>query len=212
MTGGRKLRWLALCVGLVVGFAGGCDDEINMARQPAARTFRSSPVFPDGASARPIVEGVVDTGGVCFSSAPERTPPPQPPLTAGLLARGREVFNISCIPCHGEGGYGDGMVEQRGYPQPPSYHSQRLREISDRHIFRVITEGLGKMPPYADQVPDPQDRWALVAYIRALQLSQNAELEDVPPSARAALRADAAASVPSAPADRGDDASPEESP
>jgi mono/diheme cytochrome c family protein len=181
---------------LVVMLATGCDEEVNMAEQPRVRTLQPSPVFEDGASARPLVEGVVSTDGVCFTNAPEKTSPP-PPLTVDLLMRGREVFHISCVPCHGEAGYGDGMVVQRGYPQPPSYHTKRLRAVSDRHIFRVITEGLGKMPPYADQVPDPQDRWALVGYVRALQLSQHGDLSDVPEPVRQGLDQDASTNAPS---------------
>lgn len=101
------------------------------------------------------------------------------PITAEVLARGEERFNINCSPCHGRTGYGDGMVVRRGFPQPPSYHIDRLRNAPNTHFFDVMTNGFGRMWSYADQV-SPRDRWAIIAYIRALQLSQNATTADVP--------------------------------
>ncbi len=95
------------------------------------------------------------------------------PMTMALLQRGQERFDIDCAPCHGRSGNGDGMIVKRGFPAPPSYHSQRLREAPDSHFYQVITHGYGVMYPYADRV-DPPDRWAITAYIRALQLSQHA--------------------------------------
>jgi Cytochrome c. len=94
-------------------------------------------------------------------------------VTRALLQRGRERFAIYCSPCHGIVGDGQGMIAQRGFPHPPSYHIDRLRKAADRHFFDVMTNGYGVMYPYADRV-SPQDRWAIVAYIRALQLSQDA--------------------------------------
>jgi mono/diheme cytochrome c family protein len=107
-------------------------------------------------------------------------------ITQALLARGRERYNIYCSPCHGFAGHGDGMVAQRGFPHPPSYHIDRLRQAPDSYFFDVMTRGYGDMYSYADRV-DPHDRWAIVAYIRALQLSQNASLNDVPQAERAKL-------------------------
>jgi mono/diheme cytochrome c family protein len=98
------------------------------------------------------------------------------PITARLLARGRERFDIYCAPCHSQAGDGDGMIVQRGFPAPPSYHTDRLRNAPDSHFYDVITRGYGVMYPYADRIA-PDDRWAITAYIRALQLSQH-----VPPS------------------------------
>lgn len=95
------------------------------------------------------------------------------PITADLLARGRERFNIYCAPCHSVAGDGDGMIVRRGFPRPPSYHTDRLRNAPDSHFYQVISNGYGVMYPYADRVA-PQDRWAIIAYIRALQLSQHA--------------------------------------
>jgi mono/diheme cytochrome c family protein len=95
------------------------------------------------------------------------------PVNAPLLARGRDRFNIYCAPCHSQAGDGDGMIVHRGFPAPPSYHTDRLRNAPDSHFFDVITRGYGVMYPYADRIA-PEDRWAITAYIRALQLSQHA--------------------------------------
>ena len=103
------------------------------------------------------------------------------------LARGRERYDIYCSPCHSIAGDGDGMVARRGFPHPPSYHSDKLRNAPDAHFYNVITNGYGVMYSYADRV-EPRDRWAIIAYIRALQLSQNARIDDVPPEHRAELR------------------------
>ena len=99
------------------------------------------------------------------------------PVTRELLKRGQERFNIYCSVCHGRTGEGNGMIVQRGFPQPPSFHEQRLRDAPPGHFFNVITNGYGVMYPYASRVA-PEDRWAIAAYIRALQLSQHAALSD----------------------------------
>ena len=108
------------------------------------------------------------------------------PVDRRTLERGRQRFDIYCSPCHSIAGDGDGMIVRRGFPQPPSYHTDRLRNAPDAHFYSVITNGYGMMYSYADRVA-PSDRWAIVAYIRALQLSQNARLADVPPEHRADL-------------------------
>ncbi|HVM96496.1 MAG TPA: cytochrome c, partial [Candidatus Acidoferrales bacterium] len=108
------------------------------------------------------------------------------PVTSQVLLRGQERFNIYCSPCHDRVGNGQGMIVQRGYKQPPTFHSDRLRAQPPGYFFEVISHGFGVMPSYAGQVP-PADRWAIVAYIRALQLSQKATLDDVPPGERAKL-------------------------
>jgi mono/diheme cytochrome c family protein len=95
------------------------------------------------------------------------------PLSMALLQRGRERFDIYCAPCHGLSGDGDGMIVRRGFPAPPSYHTAHLRNAPDSHFYQVISHGYGVMYPYADRIA-PRDRWAIVAYIRALQLSQHA--------------------------------------
>ncbi len=104
-----------------------------------------------------------------------------------LLQRGRQRFDIYCSPCHSRVGDGRGIMVERGYPPPPSFHSERLLNVPDGHIFDVITNGLRNMPSYRHQVP-VADRWAIVAYLRALQLSQNATLQDVPEEQREKLR------------------------
>lgn len=108
-----------------------------------------------------------------------------PPLTLALLERGQERFRIFCTPCHSELGDGNGMVVQRGFPSPPSYHSDRLREAPTQHFYDVITGGYGAMYSFAGRVA-PKDRWAIAAYIRALQLSQHAPADDMPVAQRQA--------------------------
>ena len=108
------------------------------------------------------------------------------PVTKEFLLRGQERFNIFCSPCHGRVGDGQGMIAQRGFPQPPSFHSERLREEPVGYYYDVITNGFGVMYSYASRI-QPRDRWAIVAYIRALQLSQNSTLEDLPAEARQEL-------------------------
>jgi mono/diheme cytochrome c family protein len=108
------------------------------------------------------------------------------PVTRPVLARGQERFNVYCAPCHDRLGNGLGMIVRRGYRRPPSYHIDRLRSVANAYIYDVITNGFGAMPDYAAQIA-PGDRWAIVAYIRALQRSANATAKDVPPDALAKL-------------------------
>jgi mono/diheme cytochrome c family protein len=110
----------------------------------------------------------------------------KPAVTTALLDRGQERFGIFCQPCHGAGGDGNGIIVQRGMPSPTSYHDERLRKADDQYLFDVITSGHGAMFSYASRVP-PADRWAIVSYIRALQLSRHASIDDVPPDQRAQL-------------------------
>jgi mono/diheme cytochrome c family protein len=114
-------------------------------------------------------------------------PPGPAPLTVALLERGKQRFDIYCAPCHGRYGDGNGMIVQRGFPHPPSYYSDTLRNAPNQLFFDVITHGYGAMFSYADRV-DPSDRWAIVAYIRALQASANATIADVPPDKRSTLQ------------------------
>jgi mono/diheme cytochrome c family protein len=108
------------------------------------------------------------------------------PITKEVLLRGQERFDIYCAPCHGRTGYGDGMVVRRGFSIPPSYHQARLRQAPVGHFFDVITNGFGAMYEYGDRIT-PEDRWAIIAYVRALQLSQLGTLQDLPEAQRAAL-------------------------
>lgn len=110
------------------------------------------------------------------------------PVTDELMLRGQERYNIYCTPCHDTTGSGNGMIVQRGFKRPPSYHIDRLRQAPAGYFYDVITNGFGAMAGYSDQVP-VKDRWAIAAYIRALQLSQHAAIEDVPPQERPKLEA-----------------------
>lgn len=167
--------WRARGLWLVLLLAG-CRQQ--MADQPKYTPMEASRFFADGQSARPLVPGTVPRG---TSAAKE-----SPVLTRALLLRGQERYDIYCSPCHGLAGYGDGMIVQRGFPHPPSLHDPRLRAAPPEHFYRVITEGFGVMYSYADRV-EPADRWAIAAYVRALQLSQHARVEDVPPAERRQL-------------------------
>jgi mono/diheme cytochrome c family protein len=162
----------------------------HMADQPYYRPLDPSDFFPDGMSARSLPPDTVprgtvrgdtsrDQNGVTIEQFPY-------PIDRALLERGQGRFNIYCAPCHGESGYGDGTIVQRGFSPPPSYHTDRLRQAPVGYLFGVVTNGLGSMPSYAAQVPVP-DRWAIIAYIRALQLSQNAAFNDLPADAQATL-------------------------
>lgn len=113
--------------------------------------------------------------------------PGLPPVTMALLKRGQQRFDIYCSPCHGRDGNGDGMIVQRGFPHPSSYYSEALRNAPNQHFYDVITHGYGVMFSYADRV-EPADRWAIVAYIRALQASASARVADVPSDQRNALQ------------------------
>ena len=162
---------------------------------PRYEPLEQSDFWGDLQSARHLVEGTVPRGGlqedaVYFTG---RTPDGQLatafPMQVDrvLLERGRQRFNIYCTPCHDQAGTGQGMIVRRGYRVPPSLHIDRLRQVPDGYFVDVITRGFGSMPDYSAQVP-PADRWAITAYIRALQLSQHATLADVPDQERGRLR------------------------
>ena len=172
---------------VVLGLAG-CHQK--MAEQPRCEPLGTSALFADGKCAREPVAGTVPRGGARDPLAgvdpkAERLPVP---VTRDVLARGRERFDIYCSPCHDRVGTGRGMIVRRGYTAPPSLHEERLRSAPVGHFVDVITHGWGAMPSYAAQVR-PADRIAIAAYIRALQRSQHATLDEVPPDARAGLRA-----------------------
>ena len=165
----------------------------DMRDQPRYETLEASTLFANKQSARPIPAGTVARGQLAEEAATltgkqegELVAQVPVPLDQGLVARGQERFNIYCSPCHGRTGSGDGMIVQRGFRKPPSYHIERLQNAPAGHFFDVMTNGFGAMPRYGGHV-SPRDRWAIVAYIRALQLSQNAELDDVPPEERGKL-------------------------
>jgi len=151
-----------------------CGDH-SMTQQNRYGTYTRAGLFPDGTEAQPLPQGAVAQGDLGRASQSAKPPA----VDAQLLARGRERYNIYCSPCHGLSGGGDGMIVQRGFPAPPSYHSARLRAAPAQHIFDVITGGYGVMYSYASRI-DPHDRWAIVAYVRALQESQRADLAAMP--------------------------------
>jgi len=165
----------------------------KMGHQPRYDPLEPSDFFPDGMSARPRIPGTVARGelsdnpfmdsGKINGADGDGFPMP---VTAQVLNRGEERFNIYCSVCHGRVGDGNGMIPSRGYRRPPSFHTEALRNAKTGHFFDVMTNGFGAMPPYAVQVR-VADRWAIIAYIRALQLSQNATINDVPADQRARL-------------------------
>jgi mono/diheme cytochrome c family protein len=155
--------------------------EQNMDVQPKYSEYAKAPAFR-GSVLRNLPAGAVARDDPAREQAATR----KPAVTAALLDRGHERFGIFCQPCHGAGGDGNGIIVQRGLSRPTSYHDERLRAADDQHFFDVITNGYGAMYSYASRVPR-QDRWAIVAYIRALQLSRHASIDDVPQDARAQL-------------------------
>ena len=188
-------------IGAIATLAG-CEQTMrNMYDQPRYKPLAASPLWPDGRASRSPVVGAVPHGaGTLADSTSGRlgttspaptldpllalrdelrpatkaaTPQSLPPPTAATLARGRERFEIFCSPCHSVVGDGDGMVARRGFPHPPSFHTDRLREASDAHLYAVMTEGYGAMHSYALRI-ELADRVAIVGYIRALQLAQHA--------------------------------------
>lgn len=194
----NKLLWIAT-IGLFI-VSVGC--RYDMQDQPRYKAYKKSDFFTDGRASRDLPEGTVarnnlredkvfytgkkenadpnaqvqtttsPSGNTLVTSFPNDIEKSPVPLTKELLERGQEKYNVYCTVCHGPVGNGDGMIVRRGYPQPPTYNDDRLRNAPDGHFFDVITNGWGRMNSYAHQV-SPADRWAIVAYIRALQLSQN---------------------------------------
>jgi mono/diheme cytochrome c family protein len=163
---------LVLAVALTLPLAA-CG--LSMTEQRKYTTYAPAGLWPDGTSARPLPEHVVAQGAVDRSK--EESDPP--PVSETLLARGRERPDIYCTPCHGLAGDGDGIIVAHGFPPPPSYHIDRLLAAPVQHFYDVITGGYGVMYSYADRV-EPHDRWAIAAYIRALQLSRRAKIAQVP--------------------------------
>ncbi len=166
----------------------------DMQDQPRYEPLQTSNFFADGRASRPIPEGTVawdevavpgvlqtgDRNGDFSEVIPVK-------IDLALLKRGQERYDIYCVPCHGYLGDGDGMVARRGVRIPANLHSDRIRQAPPGYIFQVISKGYGAMGDYADQIPSPTDRWAIVAYLRALELSQSATLDQVPAADRAKL-------------------------
>src|SRR5580704_5460041 len=179
-----RQRGISCSILLAVLVLAGCRQDMH--DQPRFKPLAQSDFYADLRSARPPVDGTVARGELHedayfytgkFGNNPGDYMPF--PVTDDVLARGRERFNIYCAPCHSRLGDGNGMIVQRGFRAPPSYHTERLRKAPLGYFFDVMTNGFGAMPEYASQIP-PRDRWTIVAYIRALQLSQQATTSDVP--------------------------------
>jgi mono/diheme cytochrome c family protein len=186
-----------LLVALVAAAGAACRQDMH--DQPKYKPFRQSDFFADQRSARPLVAGTVARGSlredaVYFTGKVGNDFVAEIPVkvTPALLARGQERFQIFCSPCHGRTGRGDGMIVQRGFKAPSSYHVDRLRAMPIGYFYDVVTNGYGAMADYAAQVP-PADRWAIAAYIRTLQYAQYAPAGDVPADKRGLLEESVAA-------------------
>jgi mono/diheme cytochrome c family protein len=173
-------------------FSAACRQDMH--DQPKYVPLRQSTFFNDARSARPVIEGTVARGQLHDDqlmyggkvNGQEATLFPMR-VDAAVMARGQERYNIYCSPCHSRTGQGDGMVVLRGYRRPPSMHQDRLRNAPVGHFFDVMTNGFGAMPDYAAQIT-AEDRWAIIAYIRALQLSEHATIADVPAADRSRIQ------------------------
>jgi mono/diheme cytochrome c family protein len=198
-------RGMAFVLVMLCGWAlAGCEKTFrNMYDQPKHLPADTSPMFGDTLSSRPPPPGSIanssgDAAGISSGErtsealagariADERQTLPTP-LSSEMLNRGHERYDIYCMPCHSPVGDGDGRVVERGFPSPPSFHIDRLRAAGDRYFYDVISKGYGVMYPYDNRV-EPADRWAIVAYIRALQLSQHADAATLPPDVQTQLNA-----------------------
>ncbi len=189
---------LLVAAGSGLALLTGCRQDMH--DQPSYKPYAQSSFWPDQRSARPAIDGAVARGklktdtrlwkgraadGTFITGIPM-------PVTKALLERGQQRYNIYCTPCHGRTGEGEGMIVQRGFKHPPTYHSDRLLQQPPGYIFDVISNGFGSMVSYASRIP-MEDRWAITAYVKVLQFSQNATTEDVPEGDRARLEAPPAA-------------------
>ncbi len=201
MNTARRHLALAAALACMLPLAG-CERFFrNMYDQPRLAPGDRSPLFSDGPASRPPPPGSLPmaVGDAALASsagrgadaaerlsaAEDRTALPAVPGRA-LLLRGQERYTVYCLPCHGAVGDGDGMVVRRGFPAPPSFHQDRLRQATDRHFYDAISQGYGVMNAFADRV-EPDDRWAIVAYVRALQASQQVPLAALPAALQARL-------------------------
>ena len=203
-----SLRQLAgACLVGAAALAAGCN--LEMRDDSRLKPLEGSPVFKDGRSSRPLVAGTVPhrpgtpattefATGMTADGQPTATLPV--PLTPELLEVGRKNFDIYCKMCHGQTGYADGMVVMRGFPQPPSYHIERLRRAPVGHVYDVITNGYGVMYSYADRIPTPEERWAVAAYVKTLQYSQYVPDAELTPEDRNRINAQPQAAETHAPA------------
>ena len=183
--------WL-LTAAVVLFMCVACRQDMH--DQPKYTAYKPSDFFADGRSARPLVEGTIAQGhlnedDLLYTGRIAGQPATMFPFAVdeALMRRGRERYDIFCSPCHGLTGEGDGMVVQRGYRRPPSFHVDRLRQAPPGHVYDVISSGFGAMPDYAAQIP-VRDRWTIAAYMSALQLSQSANVAQLSPDARGRLK------------------------
>jgi mono/diheme cytochrome c family protein len=184
-------RLLLLFFGAFIAFAAGCRRD--MQDQPRYKPLSASRFFADGRSARPIPAGTIardelnDTDllhtGLTDGTFSTKFPVP---ITKQLLLRGQQRYNIYCTPCHGFLGDGNGMIAKRGFKWPANLHTDRLRNAPPGYLFQVVSNGYGAMPAYRHQI-EPNDRWAILAYVRALQFSRDASIADASPQGRAQL-------------------------
>ena len=200
----KKYRGLARLAALVIASVALAACRQDMHDAPRYDPLERSTFFANGMAARPLVAHTVARGQLredrhLYEGVVDGRPAESFPMaiTPAVMQRGQERFNVFCSPCHGQTGEGNGMVVQRGFRQPPTYHQDRLRNAPVGYFFDVMTHGFGAMPDYATQIPIA-DRWAVVAYIRALQLSQHATVGDVPAARRGELDQPAAAPAPAA--------------
>jgi hypothetical protein len=192
IASGTKARAARMiCLSALALWLAGC--RMDMHEQPKYLPYEPTTFFDDGRSERPVVPGTVARGqlrldellytgkenGTLSNKFPF-------PITRADLERGRQRYNIYCTPCHDYTGSGQGIVVQRGFPTPPSYHIDRLRQAPVGHFFDVMTSGYGSMYSYASRI-EPEDRWRIAAYIRVLQLSEHSTVQDVPESQRSQL-------------------------
>ena len=189
----RRRSLLVVVVACAAVAASACRRD--MQDQPKLKPLKHSSFFDDGRAARPIPPHTIARGQLVDDElyltgkhAGQFVDLFPAPITREMIDRGQQRYGIYCTPCHDRTGSGRGMIVQRGFPRAASFHEKRLREAPQGYIFNTITNGFGVMPSYATQIP-VADRWAIVAYVRVLQLSQNATLADVEPAKRALLEA-----------------------
>lgn len=188
----RCRRYSCLLAAYYATLLAGCQQE--MANQARVETYESAAFFPNQTASRPHVPGTIARGQTWNATvettgmAGQKYVGNPMKISHKVLRRGREQYLINCRHCHGTAGYGDGMVVQRGFPSPPTFHQDRLRDVADGRIFEVITKGHGRMPAFGNLI-SVQDRWGIVAFVRALQLSQHVEASELTDSDRAALSA-----------------------
>jgi len=189
MTSAAKIC-LRLCAVAGAALLAGCQIKQDMAHQPKTRPLSPTEFFADGRSERPVVENTVARGALADDElfVPKDANNFPLPVNQELLERGEQRYRIFCTPCHGLQGDGNGVVVMRGMKHPPTYHQDRLRQVPNGYLYDVVTNGFGAMLGYSAQIP-PRDRWAIIAYVRALQLSRNAHAADLPADVRGKLNA-----------------------